>query len=107
MTFNELIRRMNAGAFEAGRRFGEQAAQRVMPHHAQKAFLHFTPSYWTPCGLLPAKLDKVEVHEGRPQAYYSMVYRNPLTGRRERRAWRYVLRNGEPTEHKAFPVRVF
>lgn len=109
--FNSLVRYM-AKAFAAGQAFGERAATRhpvapvttPAPAWVAAAFQAYMPNYYTPVGLRTARLDKVEMFNGRPTAYYSMMYFNPAIGRNERRAWRYVLKGGVPTEDKAFPV---
>lgn len=88
---------------------GHSVGRRVTYHapiSAHRIFERFIPEFWTPLGLLPARLDKVEMFNGQPAAYYSLIFRNPYSGLRERRAWRYVLRNGTPVQHKAFPASV-
>jgi hypothetical protein len=65
----------------------------------------FRPVHQLSAGMRGAKFDGMSRwDDGNPVAYYRAFCRNPATGKFERHAWRYMLRNGQLILHKTFPV---
>jgi hypothetical protein len=65
------------------------------------------PVHETSAGMREARFQRMDRwSDGNPVAYYQAFCRNPDTGKFERYAWRYMLRNGQLIPHKTFPVIV-
>jgi len=65
----------------------------------------FRPIHQLSAGPSEARFHRMERWgNGNPVAYYQAFCRNPDTKKFERYAWRYMLKNGQLTLHKTFPV---
>lgn len=73
----------------------------------EAALREFRPLHELSAGPREARFQRAERWgDGNPVAYYQAFCRNPETGKFERYAWRYMLRDGQLILHKTFPVIV-